>query len=95
MRDSIFCLLEVSPNLLGREIAKKLGKDRKEVNSFLNKNQDIFYQNNEYRWSICVQDIIIKFPSGWITAEQYENILKEYSNLFSLKVGVIFVFEEK
>lgn len=95
MRDSIFGLLEVSPNLLGREIAKKLGKDRKEVNSFLNKNQDIFYQNNEYRWSICEQDIIINFPSGWISAEQYENILKEYSNLFSLKIGLIFVFEEK
>jgi len=74
VRDSIFGLLEVSPNLLGREIAKKIGKDRKEVNSFLNKNQDIFYQNNEYRWSNKQHknEFVFEFQKGWLSANAFE-----------------------
>ena len=96
MRDSIFGLLEVSPNLLGREIAKKIGKDRKEVNSFLNKNQDIFYQKKEYRWSNKQHknEFVFEFQKGWLSANAFEKKLVEHPNLFILNGRIRFVFSD-
>lgn len=93
LQDLIFNVLSKYPNLTGREIAKKIGVERREVNSFLDKNRGEFHQDENYKWKNKEQNTVIIFPSGWINAEKYELILKGYSNLFNAKNIVEFVFE--
>lgn len=93
LHDLIFNVLSKHPNLTGREIAKNIGIERREVNSFLNKNRSEFHQDENYKWRNNEQNTVIIFPSGWLNAEKYELILKEYSNLFNVKNTVEFVFE--
>lgn len=50
MKNDIANILDETPGLKGREIAHRLSKDRKEVNSFLSKNKDSFFQDGEFRW---------------------------------------------
>mgnify|MGYP003635943332 CR=1 FL=1 len=50
MKKDIAKILDQTPGLKGREIAKKLLKDRKEINSFLSKNKDSFFRDSEFRW---------------------------------------------
>ncbi|MGB5886914.1 MAG: ATP-binding protein [Acinetobacter venetianus] len=93
MRDLIFDVLSKTPSLLGREIAKKLGMEKREVNSFLNKNRDEFHQDENYRWNNFQKETEITFPSGWVNALQYESVLAEHPNLFELNVSIRFIFE--
>ncbi|MGS2724867.1 hypothetical protein ACVBEJ_14095 [Porticoccus sp. GXU_MW_L64] len=50
MKEDIQSILGQTPGLKGREIAKSLDRDKKEVNSYLSKNKDVFYQDDKYRW---------------------------------------------
>ena len=50
MKKKIYELLLLSPNLTGREIAKKIGEERSAVNLFLSKNHDSFSKNDTYQW---------------------------------------------
>jgi hypothetical protein len=43
MKKKIYELLLLSPNLTGREIAKKIGEERSAVNLFLSQNHDSFW----------------------------------------------------
>lgn len=86
MERKIRQVLTQKPSLKGREIAKKIGLERKEVNAFLNKNRDIFHQDKNYYWYV-VDDgkVIIKFDSGWIDSYSFERILFPHPNLFLVK----------
>ncbi|QWN42822.1 hypothetical protein [Acinetobacter baumannii] len=95
LQNLIFNVLSKHPNLTGREIAKELGKEKREINSFLDKNKDKFHQDENFRWSNLERNTIIIFPSGWINAEKFEIVLKEHSDLFKSKNTVKFVFEKK
>ena len=44
--------LKETPGWKVREIAKKIGALKKEVNSFLSKHKDEFIQDKNYRWSL-------------------------------------------
>lgn len=94
MMDGIYAALEEAPGLKGRQIAKKLGLDRKAVNAFLGRNKDIFYQNEDYHWFNKDADTTIEFPSGWIDATKYESILADYQNLFANQGQVVFVLPQ-
>lgn len=50
MKNNIVKILDETPGLKGREIANRLSEDRKDVNSFLSKNKDSFFQDGEFRW---------------------------------------------
>lgn len=91
MRKAIQEVLEQSPGLKGREIARKIGEDRKEVNSFLSKNLEHFWQNEEYQWFNKSNETIIEFETGWTDAESFERQLSEYSDLFSVDGKLKFV----
>lgn len=41
-------LLGGAPGLKGRQIAKELGLDKSQVNSFLHKHQDTFVKNSNH-----------------------------------------------
>lgn len=77
MKASITRVLMAEPGLKAKEIASKLGRDRKEVNSYLYKNLDSFRVNNKYCWTICDQDELVIEIDGdcWVDADSFERSL--------------------
>ena len=66
-------LLHHSPGMKGRQIAKELGLDKSQVNSFLHKNQDTFVKNSNHEWCLIrTQYVDIDFATGWIDAKAFE-----------------------
>lgn len=94
MKQDVYRVLCETPGLKGREIAKKLGKEKPEVNSFLSKNKDTFYQDESYCWFNKDIGTTVEFPSSWIDAAKYESILADYENLFASQSGVTFVLPQ-
>ncbi|MCK8123915.1 hypothetical protein MTF66_02815 [Pseudoalteromonas sp. 2CM39R] len=77
-------VLKETPGLKGREIAKKLNKDRKEVNSYLNRHNEGLYQDqNDYKWYLKAIDTIVWNIEccGWLTCEEFEQSYSEIGNL--------------
>ena len=90
-------LLTNSPGLKGREIAKKIGKDKKAVNSFMYAHPDYFTQDNNYRWSLVPPlEIIIEFESNrWVDCESFEICIRKDVSPLDLECGsVVFVVPE-
>ncbi|WP_316347324.1 hypothetical protein [Desulfuromonas acetoxidans] len=94
MKEKIEDILLNEPGLKGREIAKKLGAERKTVNSFLSKNKDYFYQDDEYQWYLKTTTTDVEFLSGWIDADQFEQFLLISPDLFSVKGPVRFILPQ-
>lgn len=91
-------LLRKSSSLKGREIAKRIGKDKKLVNSFLYLHSDDFIQDNEYGWSLSnLSELKIKFEANqWMDCSSFEtSILKSDSPLETKCDSVVFVIPEK
>ena len=91
MREQIRDVLRNDPGLTGREIAKKIGAERKEVNSFLSKNKDFFRQDEDFKWYVKSEEVLIEFFPGWVDADSYEEILSTYPDLFSVEGCIRFV----
>lgn len=69
-------LLDGSPGLKGRQIAKELGLDKSQVNSFLHKNQDTFVKNSNHEWCLIrAQHVEIDFGTGWINEKAFESAI--------------------
>ena len=92
MKKAIQGVLGLNPGLKGREIARKIGEDRKKVNLFLSQNKECFSQNDEYQWFNKSDETIIEFEPGWTDAENFERQLSEYPDLFSVDGKLKFVF---
>jgi hypothetical protein len=86
MLTKIHKILKNNPGLKGRAIANRLNIDKKEINSFLSKNLDSFYKNEEHKWYNVDKDTLkINFPANtWVDQKTFENILKEYDNPFDV-----------
>ena len=96
LQDLIFNVLSKHPNLTGREIARKLGKEKREINSFLDKNRDKFHQDAIYQWSnLENNELVIEFPKKWVDADTFETGLAIFPNLFELDNTVRFVFNDR
>ena len=88
-------LLVNSPGLKGREIAKRIGKSKKAVNSFMHAHPDDFIQDNNYRWSLA--EIKVEFESNkWVDCESFEICIKKDGSPLDLKcTSVVFVVPEE
>ncbi|EOL8949510.1 ATP-binding protein [Cronobacter dublinensis] len=75
-------LLNANPGLTGREIAKRLGFDKKKVNSFLSRNGHLFNQDKDYKWFQSKnRTFVLSLPAdAWITQEGFEDALSESGN---------------
>lgn len=91
MKKAIQGVLGLNPGLKGREIARKIGEDRKKVNLFLSQNKEYFSQNDEYQWFNNSDETIIEFEPGWTDAESFERQLSEFPDLFSVDGTLKFV----
>lgn len=83
LRD-IKAVLKESPGLKGREIAKELGKQRKEVNSYLSKNSEGLYQDeDDYKWYLAEPCVTLCFEKkGWLRVIDFERLLSSSQDLW-------------
>ncbi len=82
MFNTIDKLLNTTPGLTGREIAKHLGIDKKKVNSFLSRNKHLFNQTDDYKWYQSKNRTFeLSFTSNsWMTQDHFEDALCESGN---------------
>ena len=91
-------ILQAKPCIKGREIAKIMGKDRKELNSFLHAHKDDFIQDNNYCWSLIKSaELKVEFEGNkWVDCNSFENSLgMSGSPLDSDQLSICFVVPEK
>lgn len=74
MLNDIKNVLRENPGLKGGEIAKKIDKVKKEVNSYLSKNHEGLYQE-DWKWYIKQTDEIVFNIScdSWLTCDEFED----------------------
>lgn len=90
-------LLMANPGLKAREIAKRIGKTKKVVNSFMYNHPDDFTRDSNYCWWLVPRsEIKIEFESNkWVDCESFEICMgKAGSPLDSEYDSVVFVVPE-
>jgi len=98
MLDEIKKILRESTDLKGRDIAKKIGTNKKSVNSFLHAHSDDFIQDNNYCWSLAKPaELKIKFEENqWVDSNSFEHALGIVgSPLDSECTSILFVIPKK
>lgn len=94
MKQLIGNLLRVTPGLKGREIAQKLGFDKKEVNSFLAHQEHNFYKDENHCWHIrndSHMEIVLD-GGTWIGGLAFDNSIKKVGSPIDSDCGsVLFV----
>lgn len=94
MLEEITQILRKTTPLKARELAKKLGVEKKDVNAFLHRHKDHFEKDENFLWSL--KEIEICFPKGWVTARIFEEKLHEAGCLLMAPVSRFrFVFPKK
>jgi len=90
-------LLQKKPDLKAKEIAKKIGEDKKSVNSFLYANPNVFVIDESYLWSLVVtSELVIKFENKWIDCNSFEASINNSGSLLeSEHNSIVFVVPEK
>lgn len=70
--------LSTTPGLKAKEIAKKIGAERGDVNSVLYGNTHVFIKDEQHCWSLLASgELLVKFPpTGWLSTDQFEAALK-------------------
>jgi hypothetical protein len=89
---TIKILLKETPGLTGREIARKLGQERKQVNSYLNKNNEGLYKE-DYKWFIEDTDTLEWDidKCTWLTCDTFENSYLKTGNILEANESNIII----
>lgn len=93
MLQKIKKLLDVNPGLKAKEIAKSLGLDKHDINSFLHHNLEHFQKDTNFCWHLKNQELTITFDqNAWIDCSQFEQALaNSESPLESSYQSIVFV----
>jgi hypothetical protein len=77
MQNAIEQVLQKTPGLKAKIIAKKLGIDRKDVSALLHANKDRFLQDADYCWSLVkpLELIICLAEESWVNCDSFEKSL--------------------
>nr|WP_216610548.1 ATP-binding protein [Vibrio coralliilyticus] len=79
-----------SPGLKGREIANRLGLDKKSVNSFLHHDDSGLFIRLDNEWYLSDKETVVEVAkTGWLRISDFENILIECEDLWSNSVDRI------
>jgi hypothetical protein len=88
-------ILRTEPNLTAKELAKKLGCKKNELNPVLYVNLDKFAVDSEFRWSLKSKEIMITFEGNrWVDCDSFEGTLQSSSEDLDGGSKVIFVLPE-
>lgn len=85
MKEAIQKLLKSTPGLKGKDIAKKLGLNNKQVNPFLYSNSEYFVRDDNYCWFLAPSpEIRVEFEANkWMDCNSFENSLLVAEELHS------------
>lgn len=75
MRAQLENLLRQQPGLKAKEIAKKLGIDKADINSFLYEHQTQFQKDKNFCWSLMPTELKIVLPKNWVDSSQFESAI--------------------
>lgn len=95
MKAKIIDVLDKSPGLKGKEIARKLCIDKRTVNSFLYHDQSGIFIERNNEWFLATQSVVvIQFnKTGWLTTTDFESLLSKGGDIWSESIkGVKFDF---
>ncbi len=98
MRQKIKEILRDTPNVKAKDIAKRLGMDKKAINSILYANDEIFMCDENYCWSLTnPSHLRIELPQNeWVSCTSFEeSLLDQGSPLESGAESIEFVVPEK
>lgn len=89
-------ILRSETSIMAKDLAKKLGCKKNELNPILYANQDKFTVDLEYRWSLMIKDnITITFASHcWVDCESFEATLKRSSADLENASNITFILPE-
>ncbi|MBO2634960.1 ATP-binding protein [Shewanella algae] len=83
MKADIIDLLNKKPGLKGREIAKLLGLDKKDVNSLLYNDATDDFQQKDLLWFIRPKSVVVRVEkTGWLSALDFDDILSRSPDLW-------------
>src|SRR5687768_3457321 len=92
MLATIVNLLKIHPDLKAKDIAKKLNRDKTDINSLLYKHVEHFKKNEEHEWRCINDELKIEFLTGWISCREFESALQKVGCLFQTNSeNIIFV----
>lgn len=89
MLEKIKKILLETPGIKAKEIAKKLGRDKTSVNSFLYAHTDELQVDNAYCWKLKSQELEINFPTGWVDCKKFEELLAKKGSPLEASQGTI------
>lgn len=76
MRLELQQILEEDYKLKAKQIAKLLGMERKEVNSYLHANPETFIQDDKYFWQLKnTNGLLIELRPEWMNSDSFEECL--------------------
>jgi hypothetical protein len=77
MKEDIERILTETPGLRGRQIAKKLGGDKKDVNSYLSKQKGEFVKDEDHCWYVVGTELQIKLNGDtWVNGLSFDKAIK-------------------
>ncbi|MGZ3814714.1 MAG: hypothetical protein ACXVA0_23480 [Mucilaginibacter sp.] len=93
MQEKIVKILEESPGLKAKDIAKKLSSDRKQVNSFLYSNMEQFSKDENHCWYLKSRPLIrIELAeNSWIDCHLFEKALSAVYSPIDSDVSMIVI----
>lgn len=90
MKVKIVDILAANPGMKGRDIARKLGVEKKTVNSLLYNDDSGLFFVKENGWYLNSKDVVIKLnKEGWLTTKDFESLLCESCDLWGNSVESI------
>lgn len=88
-------ILRAEPNIMAKDLAKKLGCKKNELNPVLYANLDKFAVDSEFRWSLKGKEITITFEGNrWVNSDSFEATLQNANDDLENANKVIFVLPE-
>jgi hypothetical protein len=91
MIEKIKKILLATPGIKAKEIARKLGKEKRDINSFLYAHPNEFQADGDYGWHLKQPELEISFPTGWVDCKKFEELLaKKGSPLETTQSTIIF-----
>jgi hypothetical protein len=87
-------VLKATPSLMAKEIAKKLGCKKDEINPILYAHQDKFEVDSEYRWKLKTEALRITFADQWVDCLSFEDSLSSANTDFDCTNTFIFIIPE-
>lgn len=78
MLEQIIKALVTTPGLMAKEIARKIGSTKKQINPFLYSHDEKFTQDDKYRWFLINPDMLeIEFNDDWVDCDSFEKVFKQ------------------